>query len=92
MDATLSEGDHGQHVLRLQRALRDLGYDVGAIDGRFGSRTRVALTQYQTDYGMASIVDTGVCGDTTWASLRNQLASWQAGGKPQPARGQSPRR
>jgi peptidoglycan hydrolase-like protein with peptidoglycan-binding domain len=30
-----------------QRALRDLGYDPGPIDGTLGSRTRAALEKYQ---------------------------------------------
>jgi len=35
-------------VLEAQRALRDLGYDPGPIDGIFGPRTRTALEKYQT--------------------------------------------
>jgi peptidoglycan hydrolase-like protein with peptidoglycan-binding domain len=35
-------------VLEAQRALRDLGYDPGPIDGIFGPRTRAALEKYQT--------------------------------------------
>lgn len=33
-------------VLRLQRTLRDAGYDPGAIDGRYGPRTQAAHTRY----------------------------------------------
>jgi peptidoglycan hydrolase-like protein with peptidoglycan-binding domain len=35
-------------VREAQRALRDLGYDPGPIDGVFGPRTRTALAKYQT--------------------------------------------
>ena len=35
-------------VREAQRALRDLGYDPGPIDGLFGPRTRTALAKYQT--------------------------------------------
>jgi peptidoglycan hydrolase-like protein with peptidoglycan-binding domain len=35
-------------VLEAQRALRDLGYDPGPIDGIFGPRMRAALEKYQT--------------------------------------------
>jgi len=34
-------------VREAQRALRDLGYDPGPIDGTFGSQTRTALEKYQ---------------------------------------------
>lgn len=34
-------------IREAQRALRDLGYDPGPIDGTFGSRTRAALEKYQ---------------------------------------------
>jgi localization factor PodJL len=34
-------------VLEAQRALRDLGYDPGPIDGSVGPRTRAALEKYQ---------------------------------------------
>lgn len=33
-------------VLRLQKTLRDAGYDPGAIDGRYGPQTRAAHTRY----------------------------------------------
>jgi peptidoglycan hydrolase-like protein with peptidoglycan-binding domain len=35
-------------VLEAQRALRDLGYDPGPIDGIFGPRTRAALEKSLT--------------------------------------------
>jgi peptidoglycan hydrolase-like protein with peptidoglycan-binding domain len=35
-------------VREAQRALRDLGYDPGPIDGVFGPRMRTALAKYQT--------------------------------------------
>jgi peptidoglycan hydrolase-like protein with peptidoglycan-binding domain len=34
-------------VREAQRALRDLGYHPGPIDGTFGSQTRMALEKYQ---------------------------------------------
>lgn len=34
-------------VLEAQRALRDLGYHPGPIDGMFGPHTRMALEKYQ---------------------------------------------
>ena len=40
-------------VREAQRALRDLGYDPGPIDGVFGPRTRTALAKYQTSERLA---------------------------------------
>jgi peptidoglycan hydrolase-like protein with peptidoglycan-binding domain len=37
-------------ALLLQRALRDAGYDPGAIDGRMGPRTRGALDAWALDH------------------------------------------
>jgi hypothetical protein len=34
-------------VREVQRALRDLGYHPGPIDGTFGAQTRTALEKYQ---------------------------------------------
>ena len=34
-------------VREVQRALRDLGYHPGPIDGTFGAQTRMALEKYQ---------------------------------------------
>ncbi len=36
-------------ITSVQRALRDMGYDPGAIDGVMGIRTQSALKQFQTD-------------------------------------------
>ncbi|HEY7203233.1 MAG TPA: peptidoglycan-binding domain-containing protein [Methylomirabilota bacterium] len=35
------------YVREAQRALRDLGYEPGPVDGVIGPRTRAALAQYQ---------------------------------------------
>jgi peptidoglycan hydrolase-like protein with peptidoglycan-binding domain len=37
-----------QFVREAQRALRDLGYSPGPIDGTVGPRTRAALAKYQS--------------------------------------------
>ena len=36
-----------RYVREAQRALRDLGYEPGPVDGVVGPRTREALTKYQ---------------------------------------------
>jgi hypothetical protein len=40
-------------TLRLQRALRDAGYNPGAIDGEFEGTTERALMAWQKDHGLA---------------------------------------
>jgi putative peptidoglycan binding protein len=54
-------------VRRVQRALRELGYGVGAVDGRFGPRTRSAVGWFQRKHGLT--ID-GVVGPRTLERLR----------------------
>lgn len=62
----LRQGAVGAPVKALQQLLTDKGYDSGAVDGRFGPRTRRAVLAYQRDAKLA--VD-GIVGPRTWASL-----------------------
>ncbi len=41
------------NISRIQRALKDRGYEPGPIDGIMGSQTRAALRQFQEDNGLA---------------------------------------
>ena len=50
----------------LQAMLAALGYDVGTVDGAFGSATESAVRAFQTTKGLT--VD-GICGTATWAAL-----------------------
>jgi membrane-bound lytic murein transglycosylase B len=43
-----------EQTLELQTLLNGLGYDAGAPDGLFGSRTRVAVRGFQADQGLAA--------------------------------------
>lgn len=45
-------GSVGSDVLRLQRALRRLGYYSGALTGSFGSRTAEAVRNFRRDHGL----------------------------------------
>lgn len=58
--------DRGEDVVRLQRALRELGYDVGECDGEFGYLTQDALMQFQREHRLR--VD-GVAGPQVRAML-----------------------
>lgn len=62
----LSFGARGPQVQLLQLALRRAGYDPGELDGRFGPRTREALTAFQRDNGLRA---DGIAGPLTHAAL-----------------------
>jgi lysozyme len=48
----LQLGDSGPKVEHLQKLLQKHGFDVGAIDGKFGNGTRNALINFQQFYGL----------------------------------------
>lgn len=63
----LRRGSRGNYVLYLQQLLLSKLYDVGEIDGIFGSRTQAAVTQFQRENGL--VVD-GVVGSRTWNTIK----------------------
>ncbi|MBE5796266.1 MAG: hypothetical protein E7327_02685 [Clostridiales bacterium] len=63
---TLREGDSGDAVKKLQRALKNRGYYSGSIDGTYGSGTVAAVTAFQQRNGLR--VD-GTAGPTTQTAL-----------------------
>jgi len=54
----------------IQRALKDLGYYQGEIDGKLGPKSKAAIREFQSKTGLA--VD-GKVGPKTWAALREAL-------------------
>ena len=44
-----------QTVVEIQKGLKDMGYDPGAVDGINGQQTQQAIREYQKDHGL--IVD-----------------------------------
>ncbi|WP_299038474.1 peptidoglycan-binding protein [uncultured Pseudokineococcus sp.] len=69
----LSRGLDGGHahggVLKAQTNLAVLGFYAGAVDGRFGLRTEVAVRAFQAARGLE--VD-GRIGELTWAALQHR--------------------
>jgi N-acetylmuramoyl-L-alanine amidase len=63
---TLRIGSRGSAVTYLQRRLAALRYDVGAIDGVFGSSTYHGVVAFQK---VNSLSRDGVVGPQTWAAL-----------------------
>jgi peptidoglycan L-alanyl-D-glutamate endopeptidase CwlK len=63
---TLRRGDKGEAVKRLQRALKNKGFEPGKIDGDFGGGTEAALMAFQLSEGL--LVD-GIAGPRSLAAL-----------------------
>ncbi len=66
----LRKGSRGTEVKKLQELLNKLGYNAGAVDGIFGSRTDSAVKAFQKANGLA--VD-GIVGAKTKAKLEEKL-------------------
>ncbi len=66
--ANYTEGDD---VGWVQTKLRDLGYDPGDIDCKYGDKGEAAVKQLQRDYGLS--VD-GIVGTNTRKALKGQIA------------------
>lgn len=54
----------------IQRALKNAGFDIGAIDGKIGPKTKKAIEDFQRSKGLK--VD-GKVGPKTWAELEKYL-------------------
>jgi hypothetical protein len=68
--ATLKPGDQGTQVKALQRALAQLGYPPGKVDGIYGPLTKGAVARFQT---AAKVKVDGICGPVTLAALVRTL-------------------
>lgn len=68
----LGYGSAGPEVLDLQELLLELGFDPGAVDGRFGPSTAGAVRAFQVSVGIRA---DGIAGPQTWATLDGQGSS-----------------
>ena len=68
---------NGPTTSAIQGALADLGYDLGTIDGLWGSRTQAAIVAFQRDHSLAR---DGVIGPLTLRQL-DQADATGAGGE-----------
>ncbi len=64
-------------ILAAQRLLSDLGYDVGGVDGRIGSRTRAAIKSFREKAGMPGNeeIDAGLIAALETAAPTQQFAA-----------------
>ena len=62
------QGDitEGGMVTRLQTALKNRGFDIGTVDGRFGPGTESAVMRFQEANGLNA---DGIVGQVTWNAL-----------------------
>ena len=67
----LRPGSRGAEVVRLQLALRELGYLLRP-DGRFGPMTREAVMTFQSTHRLPP---TGEMGSAAWEALEGALSS-----------------
>lgn len=68
----------GDDVAQLQSRLTDMGFDCGRVDGIFGSKTELAVKEFQKSVG--ATID-GKCGPATITALI-RLTKTVAGGAP----------
>ena len=69
--STVKKGSMGALVMELQSKLRVLGYNIEA-DGDFGSKTNVAVVNFQKKY---DLVPDGIVGPLTWNKLNELVES-----------------
>ena len=65
-EPTLERGSEGQAVEDLQKALIELAFKPGKVDGKFGVYTETAVRALQT---WAKLTADGVVGELTWEKL-----------------------
>lgn len=68
---TITKGAKGELVKYLQRALVEENYEVGEIDGIFGTATLSAVRAFQHDHGLAP---DGKVGKKTWTAIKSLVA------------------
>jgi N-acetyl-anhydromuramyl-L-alanine amidase AmpD len=66
--ATIKSGAKGPMVTRLQKLLKQRGFDPGAADGAFGASTAKAVKQAQKAHGLNA---DGIVGPMTWHALES---------------------
>ena len=83
----LEYGDSGDEVLKLQQALKKLGYQVGSLDGKYGAYTENAVRKFQKANGLK--VD-GIAGEKTQAAIYAAARNAAATATPRPTAAPAP--
>ncbi|MDO4483799.1 MAG: peptidoglycan-binding protein [Clostridia bacterium] len=74
-------GYTGSRVTLLQKALKSLGYGIGSVDGKYGSATQKAVTEFQKRYGLTA---DGIAGAKTLTKLEQVMTGGTAAATPTP--------
>lgn len=64
---TVKNGTRGESAKWVQWHLQKIGYDIGKIDGSFGTKSVAALLDFQSKHGLTA---DGACGKITRAALK----------------------
>ena len=72
--AALKQGSSGSQVKQLQQNLIGLGFLEGKADGSYGSKTKAAVKDFQTEFGLAP---DGNAGAATQRAVRNAIVRLQ---------------
>ena len=67
-NAAIQQGDRGDKVTQLQKALAEAGYYRGSLTGFYGKLTEAAVAQFQQDKGLTA---DGIAGTETLAALQD---------------------
>lgn len=67
-EVLLKPGDRGEQVRALQETLSKLNYQLGELDGVYGSLTTGAVAAFQIDYNVP-VVRTGWVDTATWRAM-----------------------
>lgn len=62
----------GVSIEQLQNALKVAGFNPGAVDGRFGAKTKDAVKRFQRKNGLTA---DGIVGQKTWSVLKRESNS-----------------
>ncbi|MBE9093450.1 peptidoglycan-binding protein [Tychonema sp. LEGE 07203] len=65
-EKTISAGADGPEVAAIQQRLQVHGFEIGKIDGSYGSRTKSAVSAFQQSQGLNS---DGIVDKQTWTAL-----------------------
>ncbi|MGI6668773.1 MAG: L,D-transpeptidase family protein [Acetivibrionales bacterium] len=72
----MRDGDVGFDVLKVERALKKLGYYHGSLDGIFGSALKKAVMKFQEDH---KLYKTGVVNNSTYEKIMEEVKELEAG-------------